>query len=212
MQTALQSQYVRYVPPMRPASTQTQTALAALTLSVLVGTGGHLNLAHIDRWEDAIKGRAALEISGERQRPSTDMRSPAMHIENIRDVLAPSMSELGAVFDVSRQSVYKWASGEALPEPPKLEKVVALSHVADALRNAGASNPGTLIKMKAFGGRSLLDLVRDGHQLTTQVHFLIDESQAMDAAYARSGLAESKSKPGDHWKSTLSVPGGIESA
>ena len=37
-----------------------------------------------------------------------------------------------------------------LPEPEKLDRIGALSQVADAFRNAGVSRAGSLLKMKAF--------------------------------------------------------------
>ena len=68
----------------------------------------------------------------------------------------------------------------------------------------------SLLKMKAFDGRSLLDLVAAGQLAPEHSQTLIAEAQAMDAAYSRSGLAKSKAAPSDDWRAELSIPGSSE--
>ena len=68
----------------------------------------------------------------------------------------------------------------------------------------------SFLKMKAFGGRSLLDLVAAGQLLPEHTQTLIAEANAMDAAYSRSGLAKSKAVASDDWRAELSIPGSSE--
>jgi hypothetical protein len=141
------------------------------------------------------------------QEPRPDLRSASEHLENIRRVFKPAVSDLAVVFGVSRQAVYKWIDDSATPEPANFKRIVELSHTADAFRDAGITRASNLLKMKAFQGRSLLDLLADGRLQSTHVQALIAEARAMDAAYDRSGLARSRAKPSDDWRTELSIPG-----
>ena len=141
------------------------------------------------------------------QEPRPDLRSASEHLENIRRVFKPAVSDLAVVFGVSRQAVYKWIDDSATPEPANFKRIVELSHTADAFRDAGITRASNLLKMKAFQGESLLDLLADGRLQSTHVQALIAEARAMDAAYDRSGLARSRAKPSDDWRTELSIPG-----
>jgi len=65
--------------------------------------------------------------------------------------------------------------------------------------------------MKAFEGRSLLDLAAAGQLRPSHIQLLIAEAQTMDAAYDRSGLAKSRAKPSNDWRAEVSIPGSSES-
>ena len=136
-----------------------------------------------------------------------DGKTASEHLGNIRQVLNPAIADMATVFGVSRQAIYKWIDGEATPEPDKFERICALSHAADAFRAAGITRASSMLKMKAFEGRSLMDLATAGQLLPPHIHSLIAEAQAMDAAYERSGLAKSKANPSDDWRSEVSIPG-----
>ena len=141
------------------------------------------------------------------QEPRPDLRSASEHLENIRRVFKPAVADLAVAFGVSRQAVYKWIDDGVTPEPANFKRIVELSHAADAFRDAGITRASNLLKMKAFQGRSLLDLLADGRLQSTHVQALITEARAMDAAYDRSGLAKSRAKPSDDWRTELSIPG-----
>ncbi len=69
---------------------------------------------------------------------------------------------------------------------------------------------GALLKMKAFAGRSLMDLIKSGENRSEHVAALISEAKAMEASYKQSGLATSKSKSSSDWQSSISIPGSSE--
>lgn len=142
------------------------------------------------------------------QRP--DLRTASDHLGNIRQVLNPAIAELATVFGVSRQVVHKWIGGEATPEPDKFERIRALRHAADALRDAGITRASSTLKMKAFEGRSLMDPAATGQLLPSHIQSLIAEAHAMDAACERPGVAKSKAKPPDDWRTEESIPGSPE--
>ena len=190
-----------------------QTAFAIMNM-VVVGTGSAYGADRIEEWSGYIQPRVSIVLYNAVEtvnHPSVlDVRSPVEHIENIRSVLNSSVSDLAGLFDVTRQAVYKWLSGDSIPESDKLNRIVKLSEIADTFNAAKISRVGSLLKMKAFNGQSLMDLLKTGDDCTAQVLALISEAKAMEASYQKSGLASSKAKPTDDWQAYVSIPGSIE--
>lgn len=176
------------------------------------GTGSVFNLSRASEWGNMLDTRVPyFDVqTTDSDDARLDIRSAAEHLANIRQVLSPAIADLATVFGVSRQAVYKWISGESSPEDDKLERIHSLSLAADSFHAAGVVRASSLLKMKAFEGRSLLDLVAAGQLLPEQVQALIAEAQAMDVAYNRSKLAKSKAAPSDDWRTELSIPGSPE--
>jgi len=135
-----------------------------------------------------------------------DHRSTAEHLATIREVLKPTMTALAKAFNVSRQEVYRWVRGESIPGERESAGIRSLSLAADAFHAAGLSRPEVLLGMKAFDGRSMLDLVSAGQLSGEHAQLLIAEARAMDAGYNRSGLATSKAEPSNDWRAELSIP------
>ena len=187
-------------------------AAVAVIAWALGGTGSLFALSHANEWGKMLDTRVPyfdVQTEGvDVARP--DIRSAAEHLANIRQVLNPAIADLATVFGVSRQAIYKWIGGESTPEADKLERIRSLSLAADAFQKAEVTRASSLLKMKAFDGRSLLDLVAAGQLAPEHSQTLIAEAQAMDAAYSRSGLAKSKAAPSDDWRAELSIPGSSE--
>lgn len=141
---------------------------------------------------------------------SLDLRTAPDHMANIRSVLNPAISDLARVFGVTRQAIYKWIKGETEPEADNLARIETLSQVADQFAAAGLQRTTALLKMKAFDGRSLLDLIAADQLMPQHIQKLVVEAQAMQNAYERSGLAKSKAAPTDDWQSSHSIPGTTE--
>jgi transcriptional regulator with XRE-family HTH domain len=185
------------------------TSAAAFTL--VLGTGSSYDLNRAPTWGEHLQRRVPFFIDAPKQdfdRP--DLRTGAQHIENIRTVLKLSMAELATLFNVSRQATYKWLAGTSVPEIEKLDRLRAFSKIADVLRIAGVTHPGSLLKMRAFDGKSLLDLFSASQNLPEHISVLIREAQAIELAYQRSGLNASKAKPTQGWQSYISIPGSSE--
>ncbi|MCG9025472.1 helix-turn-helix domain-containing protein [Laribacter hongkongensis] len=199
--------------PMQPVWPAAKAAFAVIG-TILVGTGSVYGLDRTESWRHHIQPRvpfildAADASTGGAERP--DVRTASEHIESIRNVLNPAIADLAGLFDVSRQAIYKWLSGDSTPEPDKLNRIVELSRIADAFQAAGVSRAGALLKMKAFAGRSLMDLIKSGENRSEHVAALISEAKAMEASYKQSGLATSKSKSSSDWQSSISIPGSSE--
>lgn len=197
--------------PRQPSSGFASAAVIAVIGSALAvgGTGSVFDLSRANEWRKMLDARIPYfdvqTTDADAARP--DLRSAAEHLANIRQVLNPAIADLATVFGVSRQAIYKWIGGESRPEDDKLERIRSLSLAADAFQKAGVTRASSLVKMKAFESRSLMDLVADGQLLPEHTQLLITEAHAMDAAYSSSGLAKSKAVASDDWRAELSVPG-----
>ena len=195
--------------PLLPLRSAAQTVFVMM----LVGTGSAYGMDRLDTWRPHLQHRvsfipeAGIQGNGSER---IDVRTPLEHLENIRTVLNPAVSDLASVFDVSRQAIYKWLSSDSKPEPEKSARVQALSQIADAFKEADVARAGSLLKMKTFGGRSLMDIVKAGDDWYEAVDLLIAESRAMERAYERSGLAKSKAKPTSDWQAYQSIPASRE--
>lgn len=192
------------------------TAKAAFVLigTILFGTGSVYALNRTESWRHHVQPRVPFIVDAlnasivSAERP--DVRTASEHIESIRNVLNPAISDLAGLFDVSRQAIYKWLSGDSTPEPEKLSQIIELSKIADAFHASGVSRAGALVKMKAFAGRSLMELIKSGENSSEHLTALINEAKEIEASYKRSGLATSKSKPSSDWQSSISIPGSSE--
>jgi hypothetical protein len=201
--------------PARRSMPVPQSAGAAAVVMIacaLGGTGSVFDLSRANEWRKMLDARVpyfdvqAADVDAKRP----DIRSAAEHLANIRQVLNPAIADLATVFGVSRQAIYKWIGEESTPEPEKFERIRSLSLAADAFQKAEVTRAASLLKMKAFEGQSLMDLIAAGQLLPEHIQLLIAEARAMDAAYSRSGLAKSKASPSDDWRAELSIPGSSE--
>jgi hypothetical protein len=214
MYTATLNTYrpMRFAAPIGAAAT---TAFVLIGSALAIGgTGSTFDISCAGNWRSMLEARVPIHVDvgmaddSQEQRP--DLRSASDHLGNIRQVLSPAIADLATVFGVSRQAIYKWIGEESTPETDKFERIRALSHAADAFRDAGITRASSLLKMKAFDGRSLMDLVAADQLLPSHIQSVIAEAKAMDAAYDRSGLAKSKAKPSDDWRTEVSIPGSPE--
>ena len=188
-----------------------QTAAAAVIGLVIAGTGSDFGT---DRaaWVRILepRTRVGFDLSSpppERATERPDLRTAAEHIAGIREVLDPSVSDLATLFEVSRQAVYKWISGESTPDERNFGRIRTLGRIADRIREAGLHRTGGLLTMKAFAGRSLMDLVRSGEIHETHVETLIAEARIRESSREESRKEKGRGRPTDDWKSDLSVPG-----
>ncbi len=195
--------------PLQPLRSAAQTVFMVM----LVGTGSAYAMDRSDTWRPYLQHRvpfleASAVVSDGIDR--VDVRSPLEHLENIRSVLNPAISDLASTFEVSRQAIYKWLSNDSKPEVGSRSRVEALSQIADTFKAAEVARAGSLLKMKAFGGRSLLEIVKMGGDWHEAVALLVAESRAMELAYERSGLAKSTGKPTSDWLAAQSRPASHE--
>lgn len=205
--------YTTTLPAHRPMPIPQPMGAAVVVIAcALGGTGSVFALSHANEWGKMLDTRVPyFDVqTADADAVRLDIRSAAEHLANIRQVLNPAIADLATTFGVSRQAIYKWIGDESTPEDDKLERIRSLSLAADAFQKAGVTRASSFLKMKAFEGRSLLDLVAAGQLLPEHTQTLIAEANAMDAAYSRSGLAKSKAVASDDWRAELSIPGSSE--
>lgn len=179
-------------------------------IGIVIGTGSVVVPAGYDRLTGLFKPKTnSSVIAADAQNivpQAVDVRNHTQHLENIKASLGLPVSEMASVFGVTRQSIYKWLGGTATPEDDKLTRIGDLSRIADSFKEANLSHPMQLLRMKAFEGKSVLDLFKSGEPYAHFLPALIRESKAMDAAYNESGLADATSPRTDDWKATISIP------
>ncbi|MBB3307708.1 MULTISPECIES: helix-turn-helix transcriptional regulator [unclassified Enterobacter] len=214
----------RYVSSTQSSCMPKVAAVAATLL--LVGTGTAYNVNTYKLWKHYVQPKVqiafedvnsnyslhnAIELNDMTDVHELDVRNISQHLSNVREVLSPSMSELAKDLGITRQALYKWLSGENQPDDrSKVEYINTLSNIADEFSRARISDGKLLIKMKAFNGLSLLELVKNGDDWHRPVQMLVDESLAMSSAADSANFTSSKAKPSDGWKSSVSIPGIIE--
>jgi DNA-binding transcriptional regulator YiaG len=88
-----------------------------------------------------------------------DMRSPAEHVANIRDIFAINMSDLASILGVTRPTVYAWLEGQE-PKAEAVIRVQQLSHTADKIKQANIARLDKLMHRPILNGRSLLDMLK----------------------------------------------------
>ncbi len=146
-----------FIQPKNTYSSHAATKLVAPLLVLTAGTGGVMtahSTAELNRW--VYDPRIHVEPSKAKQ---VDMRSPAEHVANIRDVFAVNMSDLASVLGVTRPTVYAWLAGQE-PKGEAVIRIQQLSRVADQFNQANIIRLDKLVHRPILNGRSLLDLLK----------------------------------------------------
>lgn len=182
---------------------------------VALGTGSSLDLKQGNLWSHQLKGRVAITIDEndifKREVIDThqvDLRSIKDHFVNIKTELYPAVSDLAKMFGVTRQAVYKWISGSAEPEQDNAIKIKRLSDIADKVKSSGVEKKDYLLTIKAFDGKSILDLLSNGGDVEdSKVEALLREAKIMESANSDVVV---KGTPTSDWLSSESIPGSAE--
>lgn len=188
-------------------------AIIVATSMFLSGTGASYSVKDVNQWRGFVQpkvqfGLSKLENHGESDNEPVDIRTISEHLNNVRDTLSPSMSELAKELGITRQALYKWLSGESQPDDMgKASYIIELSRLADRFNEAGVENAKLMSKMKAFDGLSIVDLIQRGDDWKPSVNLLIDEARQLKNAGIKANLTGSKSTPTDGWMSSVSIPG-----
>lgn len=196
-----------------PNQAPAKTIATLLLATIAMGTGEGIpllnNMADQPYYVmNRLPYETTIQDSPKRTLPtSPDVRTTLEHIENIRHVFDIPLSNIADLLNVSRQAVYKWLAGTSIPEQQKQTSIKKLSQIADRLKEAHIIRAGLLIKMKAFNGRSLTELLLAGEATNEHLIALINEAKIMEASYKKSGLSLSKAKPTNDWQSYISIPG-----
>ncbi|WP_122588790.1 helix-turn-helix domain-containing protein [Pseudomonas viridiflava] len=182
---------------------------AAVVFAFFLGTGSvqaSLGPERHSYFKPKVDAKYTLAEKNQGKAVEIDWRGPDEHLDNIKAALNIPVSEMASMFGVTRQSIYKWIGRQASPEEDKLQKIAELSHLADLFKEGEVSRPFDMLKMKAFQGRSILDLIKSGQDYMHLASVLVKESKVTDEAYAKSGISQLKTAKTDGWKSSISIP------
>jgi transcriptional regulator with XRE-family HTH domain len=127
------------------------------------------------------------------------------YFQIVRSTFSPAVSDLAYAFDVTRQAVYKWLNGSAIPEDAKFAKLQRFFDVANAFNVMGVTAKADYLKLKVFQGRSLLDLIRENGLSDAQINQFVTEIKSMQTEFKVATRNPSKANPTDDWRSDQSI-------
>jgi len=103
-----------------------------------------------------------------------DKTSPAGQLANARDGLGMTVTALCKVFDVSRQTYYNWANGDA-PAASSRNLIASLSTAADLLRDLPGSK-SVLLSQPVRNGKNFWRLVSEGDNANELAQLIRDRA------------------------------------
>ncbi len=189
------------------------TALAALLGVAAAGTGGVATPNATSM--NAFTGSAVSVSAGRIERDEQEeFLTTKEKVSAIRHYLSLNMTELAAVLNVGRPTVYAWATAPAAPKSKHRDRVDAIYELARCWRSQSSTPMGSLVRELLPGGKTMVDLLSADElsSETAQKGMLqIKEKQeqiakplslAQIAAGAGIKLA---SRPRENWKSASEI-------
>lgn len=110
--------------------------------------------------------------------------TPAENLALVRQVLKPSVLELGTIFGVSRQAVHAWQNG-ARPNPDSESRLAALAQAAKVFADAGVTASAQTLHRKVGDGETLLSTVLHGKDAVQAAQALVQTLKREDAQRAQ---------------------------
>lgn len=165
-------------------------------VAFLVGTGGLATPCFVAERGDRGYRIPGIEYSNLRSRSLTaPARTASQNLSRVREIFGPSMTELAALFGVSRQAVYNWLAGQAVSEENG-EQLAQLAAAADVLAAEGLSSQRSLVKRKLGGGKTFLQAVYGGEPPASAAYRLVSmlKSELAQGATVSTRLASRKRK------------------
>lgn len=144
---------------------------AALLFVLAVGTGGQCNSQFIQRRQTL--GYPMMNIVVSERVPVRALRTAAADLKQVRSIFQASISDLAALFGVTRQTIYDWLGGEQQPRPAHLARMGDLLDAASAIESAGYTVSRRALNQTLADGHSLFDKVRTGESLKGATEELI---------------------------------------
>lgn len=175
----------------RPVATD---KFKVLTVAFMVGTLGIATPTFIEKrsgtgtWNVIIPSN---EPGANSEAARGWIRSPAEDLEHIRAVLKVSVTDLAASLGVARQALYNWRAGDSI-SAENAAKLDDLAQAADFFAATGIAGTPQLLKRKLPGGKTLLEIAREGgstkYAAQTLAHMIeneIAQRKALDARLAK---------------------------
>jgi len=135
--------------------------IGASMFAFAVGTGGLADRSYMYASKRQERGyRISLHENPPQELRVFD-RTTAEDLGRIRTTLKPAVTELAALFNVSRQTIYDWQAGQ--PTSQRNTEVLAeMAKAADLFSREGVEPPANLLRRKTKGGRTLSEEIAAG--------------------------------------------------
>jgi len=133
--------------------------IVAGCLAISAGTGAHFDDARMLQHRFRTNLTAAHSQLYEAEPPLA--RSTAEDVARVREVISHSISDLAKLFNVSRQTIYNWISGE-FPSQEHAARLEDLALAADVFSEAGIDVTPILLRRKVAEGKTFFEVVKEG--------------------------------------------------
>lgn len=147
------------------------TIVAVTCISVAAfgaGTGGVLTPRGLKNLSDQYY---TPKIHIEQREKKLDIKSPIEHIAFIRDIFSLNTSDLAAILNVSRPTIYAWLDGQE-PKPEKIPYIQKLSLGAQRMKALNIIRIDSLVRRPIFNGSSFIDKLKNEEDITPYLEIL----------------------------------------
>jgi transcriptional regulator with XRE-family HTH domain len=136
----------------------------AAVIAFLVGTGGLATADYIAGRDQRGYRFEGIEYRGSApsiRSTQLDLRSPVDNLARVREVFVPSVTDLASLFNVSRQTIYNWQSGETIA-PENADRLERLARAADHLAEHSLGQKLSVLRRRISNGKNFFELVKSG--------------------------------------------------
>lgn len=99
-------------------------------------------------------------------------RTSADNLRRVLEIMKPSVKDIAALFEVSRQTIYNWLNGDE-PKTEQASRLSALAAVADIVAAENVADRSRLLKRVGAGTPSLWDIVKEGGDVVESAKQLV---------------------------------------
>lgn len=181
----------------------TGVAWSALAISLVAtptvgygapGTGGSVNahfLLHKGDWAYEEPTVASRSEALDDQEPRYEVTDALAHV---RSALGLSISDLAAVLEVTRPTVYSWIKGEQEPRAGSWRRVRELQQVAQRAEAYELPRMSRLVRRPLPNGPSVLERLRGGDPVSDEVFRALAELAQAEQNQRDSGKGQESSR------------------
>lgn len=155
--------------PTQPSKNQLGLVGATCLALMVAGTGGmHSVEGQANPFAQKWGFHRLLNIQGiasPQEKQATQVKTISEQLLNIRESFALSVAGLASIFQVTRPTIYSWLDNQNL-KPDAYQKIEKLNKLAESFSALSLDRPDLLVNRPLFEGKSLVDLLRNGENLS----------------------------------------------
>jgi hypothetical protein len=133
----------------------------ASIVAFAVGTGGLSGSSYMNLAKRQERGYRIFAFENPAQELSIAGRTTIEDLERIRAILKPAVTDLAALFNVSRQTIYDWQAGQPTSQR-NMDVLAEMAKAADLFSREGVDAPANLLRRKLRGGRTYAEEIAAG--------------------------------------------------